>query len=198
MDNDVTFAELLRCVRGGDEAAAAELVRRYEPSVRRAVRLRLTDPWLRRAFDSTDVCQSVLANFLVRARKGQFELARPEQLLNLLIGMAFNKVRDYARYEHADRRDRRRTHGDGGQILRSVAARQDTPSAILVGKELEEQVRGLLSEEERYLLDQRRQGRAWADLAAESGASPDALRMQHRRARDRVYQQLGLGEAPND
>jgi RNA polymerase sigma-70 factor (ECF subfamily) len=163
MDNDVSFADLLRRVRDGDEAAAAELVRRSEPAIRRAVRLRLTDPRLRRAFDSADVCQSVLGNFFARARAGQFELERPEQLTRLLIEMTYNKVRDLVRHE-----------------------------------ELLERVRALLSEEERSLLEQRRAGRDWADLAAESGTKPDALRMEHHRALKRVYRQLGLGEAPDD
>jgi RNA polymerase sigma-70 factor (ECF subfamily) len=198
MDTDASFAELLRRVRGGDEAAAAELVRRYEPSVRRAVRLRLTDPRLRRAFDSLDVCQSVLANFFARARAGQFELDSPEQLTRLLIEMTDNKVRDLVRREHATRRDQRRVEGAGEQALESVAAHQDTASEIMAGNELEEQVRGLLSEEERYLLDQRRAGRDWDDLAAEFGTTADALRMKHKRALERVYRQLGLGEVPHE
>jgi RNA polymerase sigma-70 factor (ECF subfamily) len=195
MDTDVSFADLLRRVRGGDEAAAAALVRRYEPSVRRAVRLRLTDPRLRRAFDSADVCQSVLGNFFARARAGQFELDSPEQLIRLLVEMTYNKVRDLARHEHADRR---RVEAAGEHALESVAAQQDTASEVLAGNELLERVRALLSEEERSLLDQRRDGRDWADLAAASGTTPDALRMKHNRMMKCVYRQLGLGEAPDD
>src|SRR5262245_914953 len=51
MSDDASFQDLIRRVRGGDDAAAAELVRRYEPAIRRVVRLRLTDARLRRAFD---------------------------------------------------------------------------------------------------------------------------------------------------
>ena len=61
-------SELIRQVRNGDEAAAVELVRRYEPVIRRQIRvwLRMQDPRLRRVFDSMDVCQSVMASFFVR------------------------------------------------------------------------------------------------------------------------------------
>ena len=38
-----TFDELIRRVRAGDPDAAAELVRNYEPAIRRAVRFRLAD-----------------------------------------------------------------------------------------------------------------------------------------------------------
>src|SRR5262249_42592666 len=62
MSAESAIAELIRRVRGGDEAAAAELVRRYEPVVRRSARLRL-NPRLRRACDSLDICQAVLGSF---------------------------------------------------------------------------------------------------------------------------------------
>jgi len=63
MSEDDAFRELIRRVRAGDHAAAAELVRVSEPAIRRAARIRLTDPALRRLFDSMDVCQSVFSSF---------------------------------------------------------------------------------------------------------------------------------------
>ncbi len=38
MSEPTSFADLIRRVRGGDADAAAELVRNYEPAIRRAVR----------------------------------------------------------------------------------------------------------------------------------------------------------------
>ena len=55
-----TFEELIRRVRAGDQDAAAVLVRRYEPAIRRAVRFRLADARLGNLLDSMDICQSVL------------------------------------------------------------------------------------------------------------------------------------------
>ena len=49
MTPDHSFHDLVRRVRSGDDAAAAELVRHYGPALRRAVRARLTDRNLRRA-----------------------------------------------------------------------------------------------------------------------------------------------------
>src|SRR5262249_53884127 len=94
------FAELIQLVRGGDQDAAVTLVRRYEAAIRRAVRIQLDNASLRRLLDSTDVCQSVLASFFVRAALGQYEIDRPQQLLRLLTVMAHNKVIDQAR-KHA-------------------------------------------------------------------------------------------------
>ena len=117
---------------------------------------------------------------------------RQGQLRKLLLRMAENKLRDRARELNAERRDPRRLLADGEGALERVAAAGGTPSQIVAGVELLQRVREQLSGEERYLVDQRALGRKWADLAAELGDSPDALRMKHARALDRVAQQVGL------
>lgn len=193
MSSQTTFHDLIRQVRSGDERAAAELVRQYEPQIRRLVRMRLTDPRLGRVLDSVDVCQSVLANFFVRAAAGQFDIDSPEQLLKLLATMAKNKLLNLVEKHQADRRDVRRVEG-GEDALAAVPDTRDSPSQIVANRELLEKVRGLLSDEERYLADQRALGRDWADLAAELGAGADALRKKLSRALDRVAAQLGLEE----
>src|SRR5205823_2801974 len=114
-------------------------------------------------------------------------------LLALLTEMARNRVHDHVRYQQADCRDHRRVE-KGGPALESVAGRQETPSVVVANRELLEQVRELLSEEERYLVDQRDLGRSWDDLAAELGISAAAARMQRKRALQRVTQQLGMEE----
>jgi RNA polymerase sigma-70 factor (ECF subfamily) len=188
------FPELIRRLRAGDAAAAAELVQTYEKEIRRTIRIRLNDARLRRTLDSMDVCQSVLGNFFVRAAAGQFDLEQPEQLLRLLLTMARNKVIDKARMEQARSIDRRQEE-QGSKILAEVADPHQTPSQIAEAKELLETARALLSIEERYLADQRALGRGWNDIAAELGKSPDAIRKQLDRALDRIAEKLGLDEA---
>src|SRR5262245_43654798 len=102
------LADFVRRIRAGDEQAAADLVRQYEPLVRREVRLRLTDPGLSRALDSMDICQSVMASFFVQAACGRYDLDEPGQLLKLLVTMARNKLASAARKQRAQRRDARR------------------------------------------------------------------------------------------
>jgi RNA polymerase sigma factor (sigma-70 family) len=197
MSTEETFRLLIRRVRAGDAAAAAELVHQYEPEIRRAIRVRLTDHRLRRVVDSMDICQSVLGNFFLRVAAGQFDLERPEALIALLVTMARNKVRDQARRQHAERRDQRRMATAGAEMLTAVADATDSPSRIVAGKELLEAVHKQLSDEERFLADQRAAGRQWSDIAAELSSSPEALRKRLARALDRVAQTLGLNESGN-
>jgi RNA polymerase sigma-70 factor (ECF subfamily) len=197
MPEPSNFQALIRRVRAGDEAAAEELVRTYEPAIRRAARVRLVDSRLRRRFDSMDICQSVLASFFVRAALGQYELDRPEQLLRLLVDMSRKKVVDHAREQGAARRDYRRSPA-GRQDVGDVAAADPSPSQQVAGHELLQEFRHRLSEDERHLADQRASGYDWARIAAERGGSPEALRKRLARAVDRVACELGLDGVEHD
>ena len=197
MPEQSSFTDLIRRIRAGDGQAAADLVRQYEPAVRLEVRLRLRDGRLRRAFDSMDVCQSVLASFFVRAAAGQYDLDRPGQLLRLLAAIARNKVAFHARKERAQRRDRRRVAADAVDEL-EVADAAPSPSRVVAGQELLQEFRRRLTEEERRLADLRAQGRGWADIAAEVGGRPEARRMQLTRAVERVSRELDLDEVGHE
>jgi RNA polymerase sigma-70 factor (ECF subfamily) len=193
MSEDSTFADLVRRVRAGDETAAAELVRRYEPAIRRSARLRL-NARLRRAFDSLDLCQAVLGSFFVRVAAGQYELDGPEQLLKLLATMVRNKVSKLARGEQAERRDQRRLVAGSAEEY-EVASGQASPSRQASARELLAEVQRRLSDEERGMLELRQQGLDWAAIAAAVGGSPEARRKQLARAVGRVGGELGLDEA---
>jgi RNA polymerase sigma factor (sigma-70 family) len=194
MADDPSFRDLIRRVRVGDEAAAAELVRRFEPSIRRMVRVRLRDSRLDRHFDSRDICQSVLASFFVRAALDQYQLDEPRQLLNLLAAMARNKLVNQVHRQQAACRDYRREEPAGDDI-QEVMAPGPSPSRQLTVHELLQEARRRLSPEERRLLEFREQGCEWADIAAALGGSSEALRKKLARAVERISHQLGLDEA---
>src|SRR3954467_7711192 len=153
--SEESFTDLIARVRGGDERAASDLVPRYEPEIRREVRFLLRDPFLRRSFNSMDVCQSVLSSFFLRAALGEYDLDRPEDLIRLLISMTRNKVVDATRRQRAQRRDHRRATSLDAVDL---ASRTPGPGQIAEGRELLAVVRGRLSDDERRLADLRAQG----------------------------------------
>ena len=101
---DEEFSALLGQARSGDSDAATDLVRRYEPELRRYVRFRLTDSRLRRFVDSVDICQSILGRFFVGFFAGKYELRSPDELIALLFRMAKNEVCDQIRKQRAARR----------------------------------------------------------------------------------------------
>lgn len=192
-----SVGDLLGKVRGGDAAAAEELVRTYEPELRRAIRVRLTDARLRRLVDSIDICQSVLAGFFVRTAAGQYDIQTPEELLKLLVTMARNRVIDWARRSQADRRDGRRDvsiEQDNGEQMQ-FASPEPGPVSVLVSRELLEQVRSRLAPEELKLMEQRAEGLDWNAIAAQTGDQANTVRMKLTRALDRVAEELGLEQS---
>jgi RNA polymerase sigma factor (sigma-70 family) len=193
MSEPMSFDELIRRVRAGDQDAATELVQRYEPAIRRAVRFRLADSRLVRVFDSMDICQSVFASFFVRTAAGQFDLEQPDQLLKLLVAIARNKLARQVHNQQRQCRDYRRVEGgelDEGQFADADAS----PSQIVAGEELLQKADRLLSEEERKLREMRKDGLDWAAIAEQLGSSPEALRKKLARAMDRVAHELDLDD----
>jgi RNA polymerase sigma-70 factor (ECF subfamily) len=190
MCENAAFADFIRRIRAGDDQAARELVQLYEPVIRREVRLRLRDQRLASRFDWTDICQSVMASFFVRAAAGQYDLEKPDQLLRLLVIMARNKLTKQVRRNSADRRDYRRVEARDPAYLDERSAAVPSPSRFVAGRELLEEFRRRLSGDERLLADLRGQGYEWAEIAARLGGTAEGCRKRLARAIDRVEQQL--------
>jgi RNA polymerase sigma-70 factor (ECF subfamily) len=192
MHQDSDFPLLLQRIRAGDDDAAELLVRRYEPLIRREVRLRIEDERLNRAFDSWDVSQSVLASFFIRAAIGEYDLDCADQLVRLLVAMARNKLASRARQERRLRRDVRRVAVVSQTALSQVADPCPSASEMLSRRELLERMRGALAEDERRIADLRGEGLSWDEVAARLGGTGQARRMQLSRGIERVGRELGL------
>ncbi len=189
MPDDNPFQQLMHRVRAGDQAAAQELLQRYESKVRRIVRIKL-DSRLQRHFDSMDICQSVMASFFVRAALGQYELQTPEQVMKLLATMARNKLVNAVNRQKRGRRDFQRV--ESADVDRPDKAA--SPSMQVANRELLAETRRRLTADERRLLELRDEGKEWTDIADLVGGTPEALRKKLARAIERVAQELGLAE----
>ena len=192
MAEDSSFADLICGIRAGDQEAAHQFVRQFESVIRRQVRIHLTDPKLCRLFDSEDVCQMIFASFFVRAAAGQYDLERPEQLLKLLATMARNKVASLARKQRARPADQQRV--EESALHEKVMTAEPGPSTVFVLGELRQEIDRRLSDEERQMVALRKEGRDWADIAAQLGGTPAARCMQFTRALNRVARELGIDD----
>jgi RNA polymerase sigma-70 factor (ECF subfamily) len=193
MSDAQDFGEAIRRIRAGDDDAATELVKRYEPLIRREVRLHLEDQRLRRTFDSMDVAQSVLASFFVRTAAGEYDLDSPQQLVGLLVRMARNKLASTARRQYRHRRDSRRTDGNE-EGLEWIAGDDSTPSEQVANQELLEALRRELTDQERELAGLRADGLSWEEIASRLGGKAQARRMQLARGVERAAKKLGVDD----
>lgn len=190
MSEDADFVDLVCRIRAGDEVAATELVRRFEPLIRREVRMRIGDRRLNRAFDSLDVSQSVLACFFSRAASGEYELNQPDQLARLLLTMARNRVISRTRSERRLVRDVRRLAVDPA-LLEQVMDPRPSPSQIVARKDELDALRSWLTKEEWQIFELRVSGFSWEEVAAQLGGNAQARRMRLSRGLDRVERSRG-------
>ncbi len=188
MIDDSIFRALVQRVRRGDEDAAAQLVRLYEPEIRRAVRVRLVDPKWCRAVDSMDVCQSVLGKFFVEIANGRLDMESPDQLLRWLIRATQNRVADAMAAENSSCSDE--------QLIQDVAFDvQPTPSKMVAAGDLMQEVQRRLSDSERAIFEQRIDGRTYAQIAKRIGGTAEDVRRRLRSAIARIRSQLDLDES---
>lgn len=175
------LAELLTRVREGDEEAARLLVQRYESAIRIAVRTNLSDPRLRRQFDSLDVCQSVLASFFFHLSSGSYDLSVPAQLSALLTKMAQNKVRMRARDQFRQRRDVRRLSQVDIETVK-IRGCQAGPDEGVDDQDLLQHALQMMPPEIRVIADRRMAGESWLEIADAIGGTSDGRRKQFERA----------------
>jgi DNA-directed RNA polymerase specialized sigma24 family protein len=187
------FAELLQRARSGGQQAAAELFRQFEPAIRLEVRLRLRDRRLRRLFDSSDVCQEVLATFFARAAAGEFSLEQPHDLIKLLVVIARRKLALQVRKALGPTRNPGALD-DRAPEEWGVADPRPGPEQCAADGEMLRELADRFSGEERRLAEMRAAGLSWPEIAAELGGQPQARRKQLSRAVARVLKELGLDE----
>ena len=107
--------------------------------------------------------------------------------------MTRNKLAGQVKGLRSARRDFRRPSaapgdrdGESEGGAKRIAGPDPTPSRDLAARELLEEALRRLSPEKRRILECREQGGQWAQVAAELGSSPEAIRKRLARAVDRV------------
>ncbi len=181
------FPRLVERLRGGDPAAAEELVRHYQAVVRTWVRRRLSEPGRTPSFDWEDVWQSVLRSFIVRVAAGRYDLGDARQLEGLLFRMTNNKLIDRLRHEQ-----RLPWAADGSGALAGLVDPGPPPDRAALSADLLRRALALLSPEERAMGELRAAGRSWPEIAAALGGSAAGRRMQFARAAALAARRLGL------
>lgn len=206
MAESLTTKVLIEQVQAGDRAALDVLCDRYLMRVLSVVRIRLGAK-LRQKVESWDLVQQVMLEALGKVQS--FDFRSEGAFLNYLNRVVENEIRDEADKWKAKRRDPKReisietprSSGAAGPLeIEETAA--PTPSKLAVlGEDLERlevamDRLGAESDEYRELIVAvKLEGRSYAELADERGATPDAIRMKVQRAQTaltRIFNQLDL------
>jgi RNA polymerase sigma-70 factor (ECF subfamily) len=136
MCGDETAKGLLHRCESNDQAAAAELYRRYSQRLRRLAESEISRR-LRRRVEPDDILQSVFRTFFRRTAKGDFTIDHSGALWNLLVRITLTKIRGQAEHHQAGKRDI--------AAERSLDGESASPEAAYAGPD-SEQVVGLIDE----------------------------------------------------
>jgi RNA polymerase sigma-70 factor (ECF subfamily) len=140
-------------------------------------------PGLQRRFDADDVVQSTFRTFFRRAQGGQFQFDDNQRLWNLLLAIAFTKLREKSRYHSRQSRSVERERvtgptkpGDSTQPEDSFIARAPTPGAAVELADAYESFLLGLDDQERRLVDLKLQDRTNDEAAEALGISERSVR----------------------
>jgi RNA polymerase sigma-70 factor (ECF subfamily) len=171
-DEGSDILAFLARIKAGDEAAARELLTRYEAEVRLVVRRQLPR-LLRSRFDSLDFLQSVWGSFFRRVRSGPAEFEDSRHLVAFLARAAKNKVIDEYRRAASRKQDMHREEPlwTDGTRPKEVAADIDTPSELAQANEVFIRLSELLPAERRTILELKAEGLSSRDIGERLGIS---------------------------
>jgi hypothetical protein len=187
--------EFLETLQGGNERAVEEMLRRLDPFLRKAIRLRLIDGRLRRVMDTGDVFDSLMKDFLARpASTGKqggnnndnTPVSSPAALHAYLAAAVHHKIRTKARKE--------RHHAGSLPPQWEAADPQVAPGQELENRDFIEAIRSRLSPEECELFDLKARGLTWPEIAGRLGGKADAMRMRLNRALTAILSKLDAEE----
>jgi RNA polymerase sigma-70 factor (ECF subfamily) len=173
MPSSDSFDDLLARLRQGDDAAAAELLRRYAARLIALARVRL-GARVRTQVDPEDVLQSAFRSFFVRCADGQFNLKDWDGLWALLVAITLHKCGHKIRDLHRACRDVRREvepvpgDDDSARSWEAIAREPGPQEEAALADEVEALLRGL-TERDRAVVSLRLQGHTLAEIATRLG-----------------------------
>jgi RNA polymerase sigma-70 factor (ECF subfamily) len=190
-------ASWIRELVAGNEAVVAEFWREYAPSLERLASSRMA-PALQRRLGADDVVQSVCRTFLRRAKAGEFQLGKSDDLWRLLCAITLTKVRQHARFHLRKRRgiNREVTLGSGADSTAAgladlVPAREPTPAEAAAFADQMQHLLAELDDEERQLVQCKLDGLDSEASAKQLDCSERTVRRLLAKVRERWERELG-------
>lgn len=179
--DDGDLAGLIAKVMAGDADATRDLIHRFEGDVRTLVRVRLPRS-LRSQFDSMDFVQAVWQSVLAKDVQDLGRFANARHFRGFLAGVARNKVFEEhrrctrTRKYSLEREEPLYVRRGGRETLREVAAPDPTPSQDAQAHERYAQLVEGRNPQETRVVELRRMGLTFDEIAAKTGLSERAVR----------------------
>lgn len=181
----------------GNEEVVSEFWHEYAPSLQRLAQSRMA-PALQRRLGPDDIAQSVCRTFLRRARLGEFQLDKSDDLWRLLCAITLTKVRQHARFHLRKRRGLNREVSLGDDSSDSAPGLADlavskgpTPDEAVAFADQMQHLLGMLDDEERQLVQSKLDGLDSQAIASRLDCSERTVRRLLLKVRSRWERELG-------
>lgn len=181
-DSAATDRTLLRRFRTGQDDAATELYLRYAKKLETLARSEMANRLTAR-FDPEDVVQSVFRTFFRRASEPMFDGPSGDQIWQLLLVIATNKVRKLGRFHRQQKRD----------VGRTVTATEDMPPPetvdhvpLLVLQMVIDESMADLPEYQRTMIEMRINGHTADEIAEATGRCSRTVERVVKRFREQI------------
>jgi RNA polymerase sigma-70 factor (ECF subfamily) len=180
---------LLRRFRQGEQDAATALYLRYAARLQVLARAQ-TGRVLSSRFDPEDVVQSVFRTFFRRASEGYYQVPPGDELWQLLLVLALNKVRALAVYHKAGKRDIRQTMGSE-QLGQSRAGEQgENEVAFTILRMLLDEVLAELPTVQREMVELRIEGHEISSISQRTARSKRTVERVLQQFRSRLTERI--------
>jgi RNA polymerase sigma factor (sigma-70 family) len=167
---DSTFADLLVRARQGDNDAMMELIRHYEPEIRRVAHARL-GPLLRPYLGSIDIVQSVHRSMIGQLRKNKYVFTRQKDLTAFAVTLVIRRISHAWRKLRTEEKVLRLVE----TLMKSRAAVED-PTASVEREDMMRKLIEQLTDSERRLLDLYLAGQSTKEIAQSMGPTENVVR----------------------
>lgn len=179
----VSDESLIQGIRGGEQEAATQLYLKYAARLQSWASSQTSRAYATR-FDEEDVVQSVFRTFFRRVSEGLYDVPPGEELWQLLLVIALNKIRKLANHHRAQKRDVGKTRGSEVlEVAGSESLSTDETSMQILQMVLDE-LFGDMTATQRDVVQLRIEGYKTDDIAERTGRS--------RRTVERVLQLFRL------
>ena len=175
MPDDQVFQQVMELLRGGDNASAELVFKRYARRLIGLAASRLPGP-IRSKEDPEDAVQSAFRSFFSGQKKGAFEPEDWDELSTLLTYLTVCKVDRRIRKHLAAKRDVRKetapaANEDGDTSGFQATAPDPTPAETAMVTDTLRELMSRLDPSDQQILTMRLQGHTTAEIAAEVGLS---------------------------
>lgn len=176
--------DLLHEFRAGSQEAAARLYERYAHRLRTLVHAHITAALGSRC-DEEDIVQSVFRRFFQRASQGNYDVPESDELWNLFLVIALNRLRAEEAYHRAAKRDVRLTANGAacGRLFDHLE--QADPAAAFLDVVMRESLEQMPAPH-REVVQLRIEGYEVAEIAAKTGRGKRTVERVLQEARKRL------------